>query len=154
MKINVWGHHLYYSEERPGYKWPASAADRYANNPNHKNQYVGDNPNLVMGTLLAVPPDVTAKGLGLETEPGRLLLKTLQGYGAYITEDSGWDVWDIIVERGVMPEFEKKYGFSLEGQKWEAEVLKIAPHLKIVVNNGPESIGGGGNPLRPLAPPY
>ncbi len=51
-----------------------------------------------------------------------------------------------------MPEFHKKYGFSLEGEKWEAEVLKIAPHLKIAVNNGPDSIGGG-EPLRPLAPP-
>ncbi len=153
IKINIWGHHLYYGEDRPGYKWPATSADRYANNPDHKNQYVGDNPNLVMGTLLAVPPEVTAEQLGLETVPGRLLLKTLQGYGAYITEDSGWDVWDIIVERGVMPEFQEKYGFSLEGEKWEAEVLKIAPHLKTVANNGPDSIGGGGDPLRPLAPP-
>ncbi len=153
IKLNVWGHHLYYGDDRPGYKWPATAADHYANQPDHKNRYVGKNPNLVMGTLLAVEPGVTAKKLGLRSEPARLLLKTLQGYGAYITEDSGWDVWDIIVESDVMPEFEKKYGFGLESEKWEAEVLKIAPHLKIVVNNGPDSVGGGGRPLRPLAPP-
>jgi hypothetical protein len=153
IKLNVWGHHLYYSADRPGYKWPAQRADHYANDPDHKNRYVGKEPELVMGTLLAVPPEVTAEQLGLETAAGRLMLETLQDYGAYITEDAGWDVWDFVVERGVMPEFEAKYGFSLEGERWEKEVLKIASHLKIVVNNGPESIGGGGTPRQPLAPP-
>ena len=153
IKINVWGRHLYYGPDRPGYKWPATRADHYANNPDHKNRYIGENPDLVMGALLAVPPDVTAAELGLQTKPGRLILETLQSYGAYITEDSGWDVWDLVIERGVMPEFEAKYGFSLEGKQWEREMLKIASHLKVIVNNGPKAIGGGGDRLRPLAPP-
>ncbi|MFP4191436.1 MAG: hypothetical protein ACLFU6_05120 [Candidatus Hydrogenedentota bacterium] len=153
IKLNVWGRHLFYGSDRPGYKWPATRADHYANDPGHKNRYVGDNPNLVMGTLLAVPPEVTAGDLELETEAGRILLKILQDYGAYITEDAGWDVWDIVVERGVMPEFREHYGFALDSEEWEAEMLKIAPYLKMVVNNGPDSIGGGGTPRQPLAPP-
>ena len=153
LKLNLWGRYLYHGPDRPGFKWPAHAADRYANDPGHRNRYVGDNPDLVMGALLAVPPHVTADAIGLETEPGRLLFEALQGYGAYVTEDVGWNVWDFVVERGVMPEFEDRYGFGLEGGRWGEEVRKIAPHLRIVANNGPGSVGGGGDPLRPPAPP-
>ncbi|MEM9329660.1 MAG: hypothetical protein AAGA85_28630, partial [Bacteroidota bacterium] len=151
IKINPWGAHLFYGADRPGYKWPATAADNYANDPNHKNQYVGSNPELVMGALLAVSPDVTAEQLGLVTEPARKILFTLQYYGAYITEDAGWDVFDFIIEEGVEQEFEASYGFSMNGDLWESEILKIAEVLQVITNNGPDRIGGGGTPLQPMA---
>ncbi len=154
IKINPWGHHLFYSQERPGYRWPARSADRYANTPGAKNRYVGKNPSLLMGSLLAIKSEVTAEQLGLTTEPGKQLLFVLQNYGAYISEDAGWDVLDLVVERGVGVEFEEKYGYSLKGDRWESEMLKLARVLKVVDNNSPKTIGGGGEPLQPPAPGF
>ena len=151
IKINPWAAHLFYSAAIPGYRWPATSADQYANSSTHKNQYVGNNPDLVMGSLLAIPPDVTAEDLGLQTEAARKILYTLKYYGAYITEDAGWDVFDFIIQDGVEKEFEDTYGFSMKGELWENEVLKMARALKVIANNGPNSIGGGGTPLQPLA---
>lgn len=152
IKINPWGRHLFYSDELPGFRWPAKAADQYANEEGHKNRYVGEDPNLVMGTLLTIPPDVTAEDLGLESEPAKKLLFTLQNYGAYITEDAGWDVLDFIIERGVEVEFEEHWGFSMESEQWAKDVVRLASRFHAVTNNEPESIGGGGEPLQPLAP--
>ena len=122
----VWGRFLYYSAALPGYKWPAIRADNYANTPGAKNRYVGDDPNLVMGSLLAIPPNVTEASLGLTTEVGRKLFFTLQNYGAYITEDPGQDILDLIVERGVSDEVEARYGFSLKSDQWDEEFNKLA----------------------------
>ena len=36
---------------------------------------------------------------------------------------------------------------------WSRDMDKIFLNLHIVVNNSPESIGGGGKPRVPLAPP-
>ena len=107
----------------------------------------------MMGTLLAVKPEITPDSIGLTTEPGRRLLWVLQNYGAYITEDAGWDVFDFIIERGAEVEFEETFGYSMQSPRWRDEVLKIAEELHIVSNNGPSTIGGGGEPLQPLAPP-
>lgn len=154
IKINPWGHHLFYSDALPGYRWPARSADNYANTPGAKNRYVGKNPSLLMGSLLAIKPDVTAEQLGLTTGPGKQLFFVLQNYGAYITEDAGWDVFDLVIERGVGVEFKAKYGYSLRGDRWEKEMLKLARALKVVDNNLPKSIGGEGEPLQPLAPEF
>ena len=155
IKINPWGRRdLYYSEEVPGYRWPAVRADSYANDPENKNQYLGTNPKLVMGSLLAIPPNVTEASLGLTTEAGRKLFFTLKYYGAYFTEDTAWDTYDLVVERDAEVEFEQEYGFSLESDPWKADFLKLIQALHVVDNNGPNSIGGGGEPLQPLAPDF
>lgn len=149
IKINPSSMHLFYSASIPGYRWPAIRADNYA-----AGSYTGENPALVMGSLLAVPPGVTAQQLGIRTEPARKILFTLQNYGAYICEDAGprWDVFDFVCEAGVEAEFENAFGFSMDSQLWEDDILKIAAELKVIGNNGPNSIGGGGTPLQPLAP--
>ncbi|MEM0897997.1 MAG: hypothetical protein AAGJ79_14060, partial [Verrucomicrobiota bacterium] len=142
IKNSPLAHHLHYSEEVPGFRWPARSADRYANDPDHKNAYVGDSPQLVMGSLLAVKPEVKAEEIGLETEPDQLLLQVLHDYGAYICEDAGWDVFDFIIERGVEVEFEAEYGFSMKSDTWRKDVIRVAEQLCVIANNGPESIGG------------
>jgi hypothetical protein len=143
--------YLYYSESVPGYRWPAKRADGYAGDPDSDNRYMGSDPKLVMGSLLAIPPDVTAESLDLTTVPGRKLFFTLKYYGAYFTEDAAWDVWDLIVERDAELEFESVYGFSMDGEIWKSEINKLVQALHIVDNNSPSSIGGGGTPLQPLA---
>lgn len=148
IKINPYAaRYCYYSAEIPGYKWPAVSADNYA-----RDVYKGENPHIVMGSLLAIPPGVTSESINLTTIPGIKLLFTMQNYGVYFTEDAAWDTWDIIIEEGAEKEFEQTYGFSMNSNTWRIEMNKLMMALSVVTNNKPESIGGGGNPLQPLAP--
>ncbi len=150
LKINPWAQkYCYYSEEIPGYKWPAISADNYA-----ADGYQGENPKIIMGSLFAIPPDIDINSLDLKTEPGRKLFFTLQNYGVYFTEDAAWDTWDIIVERGVEEEFEMKFGYSLHSSIWKSELNKLMKVLHIITNNNPETIGGSGIPLQPYAPSF
>ncbi len=149
IKINPWAEkYVHYSEEFPGWKWPAKSADNYAPDGYNRNA----DADILMGSLFAIPPEVTAESIGITTTPGQKLFFTLQNYGMYFTEDAAWDVWDIIVERNVEIEFEQAFGFSMDSETWRIEVNKLMKALHIVTNNNPNSIGGGGTPLQPLAP--
>lgn len=151
VKINPWAEkYCHYSESVPGWKWPARRADGYA--PDRYNRE-GD-PDIVMGSLFAIPPDVTEGALDLATEPGKKLFFTLRNYGAYFTEDAAWDTWDLIVERDAETAFEDTYGFSMKSDTWRADVNKLMRALHVVTNNAPDRIGGGGTPLQPLAPDF
>jgi hypothetical protein len=150
LKINPWAEkYCFYHDTLPGYKWPAIAADSYA-----WDRYRGDDPNIVMGSLFAIPPDVTIESIGIQTIPGKKLFFTMQNYGVYFTEDAAWDVWDLIVERGVELEFHNAFGFTMYSNTWKNEVNKLMKALAVVTNNTPDQIGGGGEPLQPLAPPF
>ena len=150
IKINPFaGRYCYYSEEIPGWRWPARAADAYA-----AKEYKGTNPAVVMGSLLALKPDATAERLGIRTAPGRKLFHVLQDYGAYFTEDAHWDAWDLVVERDAEKEFERMHGFSMKSATWRDEINRLVIVLHVIDNNGPQSIGGGGKPRRPIAPPF
>lgn len=151
VKISPWAEkYCHYSADIPGWKWPAKRADGYA--PDRYNRD-GD-PDILMGSLFAVPPDVTEGSLDLATEPGKKLFFTLRNYGAYFTEDAAWDTWDLIVERDAEIAFEEKYGFSMKSDTWKADLNKLMQALHVVTNNGPDRIGGGGTPLQPLAPDF
>ncbi len=150
IKVNPYADsYCYYSSTVPGYRWPAEKADGYAS-----TGYNGTNPALVMGSLLAIPPTVSEQSLNLTTAPGRKLFFTMQNYGVYFTEDAAWDTWDLIVERDAEVEFLNEYGFSMSSETWRVELNKLMRALKIVDNNTPTSIGGGGTPLQPAAPPF
>lgn len=148
IKINPWAKkYCYYHETLPGFVWPAFSADNYA-----KSEYLGTNPQILMGTLFAIPPHITSESVGIVTIPGKKIFFALQNYGMYFTEDAAWDTWDIIVERGVEIEFKNKFGFSMTSDIWKNELNKLMKILAVVTNNTPNSIGGGGIPLQPYAP--
>lgn len=150
VKINPYAaRYCYYSQAIPGWRWPACKADSYA-----AKDYKGTNPAVVMGSLLALPPDATPGHLGIRTKPGQALFHVLQDYGAYFTEDAHWDTWDLVVERDAEKEFEREHGFSMKSEKWRDEVNWLMSALQVVDNNGPKSIGGGGKPRQPLAPRF
>ncbi|MDX2021037.1 MAG: hypothetical protein SF187_12420 [Deltaproteobacteria bacterium] len=150
VKVNPFAQkYLFYSAQVPGFRWPAKAADSYAN-----GGYKGTNAALVMGALLAIPKNVTPESIGIASEPAKKLFFALKHYGAYFTEDAAWDVWDLVVERDAELEFEKKWGFSMFSDIWKADVNRLAKALWIVDNNTATSIGGGGTPLQPLAPGF
>ncbi|MGL5805192.1 MAG: hypothetical protein ACRC11_07100, partial [Xenococcaceae cyanobacterium] len=110
LKVNIWSNKYlaYNHDETPGYRWPADRADNYA-----ADTYRGINPELEMGALLAIPSDLTAESLGLETTAGKKLFDTLKNYGAYVVDDSAWDAHYWACEQGVEEEFAKNYGYNM-----------------------------------------
>ncbi|MGB7444908.1 MAG: hypothetical protein WA919_27890 [Coleofasciculaceae cyanobacterium] len=145
----------YLYKEPPGYRWPAVRADDYAFEQTSSVRYGGSNPNLVMGSLLAIPPSVIEASLGLTTVPGKKLFHALQDYGGYIVDDTAWENHAIAVEKEVVEEFFSAYGYTFASNSgaFYEDVNKLFQALHIVNNNGPNSIGGGGTPRQPLAPP-
>jgi hypothetical protein len=144
------------------YTWPASTCDSYG-----PSGYGGNNPYLKPGALLALPPSTTIASLGLETPVATLLAWTLQNYGAYIVDDTGWSVYGMATERGpageFIAQFQSDYGYPFAPQpvdptdaspasQWTRDVNRIFMALAIVTNSGQASIGGGGTPAQPLAP--
>ena len=161
LKINVFGKkNLYYDETTKGFRWPAKSADGYAANNYGTIRSKTVNKECRMGALLALPPSIDLDVLNFETIPGQILAQAFQDYGAYIVDDTAWDVYAIVTEWGpdgrVTQEFEKKWGFPMtikdKDTPWSRDMDKIFLNLHIVVNNLPESIGGGGKPRVLLAP--
>ena len=152
LKLMIWSRHLYHdaSEKTPGYRWPARAADRYA-----PERYKGTNPALQMGSLVAIRPDVQESSLGLETKAGRKMFRALRDYGAYLTEDPNWNAHAVTIAEDAYTEFEETYGYSLEERNtpWARDLNRLVSELSVVKNNYPDSVGGGGEPRQPLAPP-
>lgn len=137
------------------YRWPAVRGDASA-----PNEYTGELPELTMGSLLALPPTVTVEDLALETEPGRMLAQVLADYGGYVSNQTGASIYALSVETGpdgdFMDQFQQDWGLSFEadaGTPWTNDVVKIFQELRVVTNNTLESVGGGGLPVVPLAPP-
>ena len=154
LKIILWAkHHIAYSQDGTnGYRWPANAADSYA-----QEEYGGKVPALEMGALLALSPDFELNQL--QTEPGKVVARTLRDYGAYVVDDTAGQFYGLAVERSpqgnVLDNFEKDWGFGWKqkaGHPWEQDMRLIFDSLQVVDNNAPNTIGGGGKPRAPLAP--
>ena len=148
IKINPYAAvDLHYSAAVPGYRWPATQADFYADERYNRDA----DPELVMGTLLAIPPEVTAESLGLDGSPAALkFFYTMQNYGVYFVEDAAYDTWDVVLERDAEREFDDVYGYSLGSDRFKRELNTLMGALHVVTNNEPGNIGGGGTPLVPL----
>jgi hypothetical protein len=159
------------------FKWPAATADGYAADAGSGYGSATNNTNsaMKMGALLAIPANVDINNIGLQSVPGKMLAWTLQNYGAYIVDSTGGPGFDISIEDGAAGskagEFQADYGFPFDGRlgymtltgstgqptpqaQWVSDVRLIIDYLRVVSNNSPTSIGGGGTPLQPLAPPF
>lgn len=162
LKVNIYGkRNLYYDSATKGYRWPALRADGYAAG-NYGS--LRDNPveALRMGALLALPASMNLDSLGFETQPAKILAKAFQDYGAYVVDDTAWDVYAIVTEwspeGNFADEFIKNWGFSFttgdKNSPWARDMDRIFLNLHVIDNNGPDSIGGGGEPRMPLAPDF
>src|SRR5213083_2326996 len=159
MKVNVYGlNDYYYDGTTQGYRWPASQADGCA-----ATCYGGTTPALRMGSLLAIPASVNIDGLGLETEPAKILARAFQDYGAYAVDDTAWSVYAIATEFSpqgrVDDEFSAAWGFSInaatKGVPWARDMDRLFGALNVVDNwdesqwtsvsasNGAQGVGGG-----------
>ena len=145
LKIELWGQQYYYPN--PCYIWPSYKCS-------HPND--GKNKYLMEGSLLSIPSSIKISSLNITTIPGKKIFWTLQNYGGYIVDDTATNRGTLCLENGVEEEFEQKYGYPFEsfpGSDFYNDLLQIFQSLKIVINNANTTIGGGGNPLQPLAPP-
>ena len=86
--ISIWAR-KFLSFYNGGFTAPAVRADNYAN----AKTYGGQNKNLVMGSHLALKPDDTPKKLGVSCPNLFPVVQTLKRYGAYVVDDSAWDVF-------------------------------------------------------------
>jgi hypothetical protein len=163
LKVNVYARReLYRCTTRADcYRWPARTADGYA--VGFYGVEGGTVRAMKMGALLALPASLDLVTLGLETEPARMLAWTLQNYGAYIVDDTYGPNFAINAETGADGSFETQFqndwGFPLEqrvrdNSPWVRDIQRLLRALHVVDNNGPSTIGGGGTPLQPLAPPF
>lgn len=162
LKINLFGkRNFYYDEETCGYRWPAVRADRYAPGNYGSQRKSASVKDCRMGALLALPANMNLDSLGFETTPGRTLAEAFQRYGAYIVDDTAWDVYAIVTEWSpedrFTEEFKKNWGLSFVQQSknhpWSRDMDRIFLNLHVVKNNSENRIGGGGEPLAPLAQP-
>lgn len=85
------------------------------------------------------------------------ILAALTDFGGYLDEDATWAAAAFTVEGGVVEEVASAYGGlslqSLPGEAFYEDMLAVFQQLHIVDNNGNASIGGGGSPRQPPAPP-
>jgi hypothetical protein len=135
----------------PGPFWPATTED-------------GANE----GLLLALLPSFDFNGL--QTPPARSIAWTLINYGAYLVDNAGGDSFNIAAELScddsgnihtAYAEFIGVWGHDFQAPSWigptwtawQQDLITIVANLQAITNNGPNSIGGGGTPRQPLAPP-
>lgn len=162
LKINVFGRkNIYYDNVTKGYRWPARAADAYAADHYYKDRTFEIVAACRMGALLAIPANQMISDLKLETEPAKILAQALQDYGAYLVDDTGWNVYAFVTEwspKGrFTDEFRRNWGFSFSEQSldipWARDIARLFASLYIVDSNTVTTIGGGGEPRVPLAEP-
>lgn len=83
----------------------------------------------------------------------------------YVVDDTGSEEGGgaLCMDRAVTAELREAYGVSVaienpltptgQGAALFADLVAIFRALAVVANNGPTSVGGGGAPRQPLAPP-
>jgi len=163
MKVNIYAKkNVYYGQQTKGYRWPGKSADGYAEGNYYTERTLQTVKECRMGALLALPITMNLDSLGFETRPARILAEAFQHYGAYLVDDTAWDVYAIMTEWSPEGRFDDQFkndwGFSMKentkNTPWARDMDRIFMNLHVVDNNTATSIGGGGTPLAPLAPPF
>lgn len=142
-----------------GMRWPANRADAA-----YRTAYTGSNELVRMGSLLTLPPDFDVDAL--QTQPARILARALRDYGSYVVDNAGRPTVGVATEWGpdgrVTDEFEDSWGYPLHGRIDEAEgdqrdfledIDRMWAAVAVVDDNGPDSVGGAGEPMTRFAPP-
>lgn len=153
-----------YNGGRRQYLWPATGSDGGSNKA-PGGLYGGDDPYVAPGALLGLPAAVSAS-INTSTVVGHKIKQALTDYGGYIVDDTGGgNSVAICMESQVNDEMRKIYGYAMTyphgvssgsadpGRALYSDLLAIFQGLHAVTNNGPSSIGGGGEPRMPRKPP-
>jgi len=114
--------------------WPAFAFDRNS----------GYSGSLPMGSLLAIPTSVNLTTLGLSAK-GHVIATAVQNYGMYVG-DRGGSGMTLLSELNNADVVWNNY------PQQDNDLYIIQQYLHVISNNGPNSIGGGGQPRVPAPP--
>lgn len=121
---------------RPGPVWPATREDR-----DSARTYRGGLP---MGAYAAIPPNVDVERLGLSAD-AVVVARALQRYGAYVVDAAGGAF--VLSAEPDAPEGAV--------ERIRRDFARIRAELRVVANNGPKAVNGGGGPRSaPPAPPF
>ena len=161
IKLELNTEQLWRNSSNPAasFRWPARNAD---GDTGEYGKFNTSNRALAMGALLAIPPSLSETSLGLQSAQGRKIFQVLQNYGAYIVDTSGGTGYkpnggfpiNIAAESSVVKNEFNFSGSPSSNQAWFSDMKKMLAAVKVIDNNSPGSIGGGGTPRRPLAPPF
>jgi hypothetical protein len=77
------------------------------------------------------------------------VLKVLPPTCRFVVDDSGWDDIDFSVESAALADFPR---MNMSDSYYQ-QLGRVMTLLHVVDNNAPTSVGGGGTPRQPLAPP-
>jgi hypothetical protein len=119
------------SQLRTGPVWPANADD-------------GEYPpggTIPMGTLFVLPPEVDVEALGLNPE-ALAVARAIQDYGAYVVDEGA--PFALYLEQGVT---------DAQHENVDSQLDIVKDLVRVVTNNGPRRVGGGGEPRVAPAPP-
>lgn len=167
LKLELFAHDYYFSNGSAApyaqcFRWPALGCDGYAHSPASPLVYNGTVPGLQPGALLALPPG-RAASLPMATAPAALIRDALATFGGYIVDDTATDQAALCMEAGVEVELQRDYGIAVKPiarpgynastTAFFEDLVRLFQALELVVNSGEGSVGGGGRPLAPLAPP-
>lgn len=122
------------SQLSKGFTWPANRTDANA----------GSNSGPVpMGTYAAIPSSVDIASLGLSAE-GQAIGRAMQLYGVYVV-DRASDAFVVFAEPNVSGPVVTRLRTAL---------ATLRPHLRVVANNGPGTVNGGGTRSVRAVPPF
>lgn len=157
LKINVYGL-KYMSRVNNGYRWPALTADGNYNNSTSNGYYDGSVPECRMGSLLALPADYDFAANGITEVRALKLGKTLKFYGAYIVDNTAWDVYGLSLDiraKDVAGQWTRSAS-STPDVNFHNQLHTMITQLQVIDNNAPgQTCAGGGDPLAAglFAPP-
>ena len=152
------------------YVWPAIGSNSGPNPTlNGSRGYTGTDRFVAPGALLAIPANVAAT-VETTTIPGGKIKRAMMDYGAYIVDGTGPPTQlvktaALCFDSEVNAEMRRTFGFAMTapagvtttctdgGAALYKDLLHIFQALHVVVNNGPGSVGGGGEPRVPRKPP-
>jgi lysophospholipase L1-like esterase len=143
MNLYCW---KYCSQTGSGYRWPAVKADSYYAGATSPYGYHGSVPAVRMGALLAVKP---GEDLSWITDARvKKVAIALQDYGAYVVDDTAWDVHAFDLDEQMVTSGE----WPSADTTFNSQLMQLITKLNVVDNNTATSVGGGGTPRAPLAP--
>ena len=168
-----------YNGGRTQYVWPAIGSNAAYNRSAQASNagYTGTNRFVAPGALLAIP-SAGAPAVPTTTLIGEKIKRAMVDYGGYIVDGSGkgtgkhphHNLAAICMDAEVNAEVREHYNLSMayphgvanpklkgtdQGESAAAlynDLLHIFQALHVVINNAPESVGGGGQPRAPRKP--
>ena len=151
LKVALDGY-VNYSNANGGFRWPAVTADNGYNVPSNANYYGGANPNVVEGSLLALPKSISPTSFTNPTVAK--LAEAMQDYGAYIVDNTGTATYDfstVITNYNSSSRLVSDIcttatpcGYPGSGKSvFSSQLDSLLQDLEVVTNNTVTSPGGG-----------